>query len=104
MSKTKPKVLTIFSVALVFSCVIFYFAKQGNSEITSPSMLQSHTSIPSQDTAGKEFLDHLQTEDNKNISKNIATPSLNPSGSDPFKEFLEKQKSRDQVISPFGKV
>ena len=105
MSKTKPRLLSIFSAALILFCVVFYFEKQVNSEINNPSLLQSHTSVPNQNTAGKEFLDQLQTGDNKNTGKkNLENPSPNPSGSDPFKEFLEKQKSRDQVISPFGKI
>ena len=53
----------------------------------------------------KKFLDQKAGSSNSPTKVENTQPSPVQSGKDPFKEFLEKQKqnSKDQVVSPFGK-
>jgi len=53
----------------------------------------------------KKFLDEKAVNANSTGKSNNAQVIPAQLGKDPFKEFLEKQKqnSKDQVVSPFGK-
>ena len=53
----------------------------------------------------KKFLYQKAGSSNTDTKSDNAQPSPVQPGKDPFKEFLDKQKqnSKDQVVSPFGK-
>jgi len=80
---------------------------QPNSAMTetrSQSTAEIQTTPSSQDPF-KTFLDQKAVSSNA-VTKSDNTPALPlKTGNDPFKEFLDKQKqnSKDQVVSPFGK-
>jgi hypothetical protein len=61
--------------------------------------------IPTVEDPFKKFLDQKAGSSNTVTKLNNAQGEPVQPGKDPFKEFLEKQKqtSKDQVVSPFGK-
>ena len=80
---------------------------QSNSALTetrSEPKAEVQTTPPGQDPF-KKFLDQKAGSSNTvTKSENAQGVPVQP-GKDPFKEFLDKQKqnSKDQVVSPFGK-
>jgi len=80
---------------------------QSNSALTetrSEPKAEVQTTPPGQDPF-KKFLDQKAGSLNTvTKSENAQAVPVQP-GKDPFKEFLDKQKqnSKDQVVSPFGK-
>ena len=98
--------LTCFFAALIF----WLF----NSEFTIQISKNNQTATTEQKTSISNHQEVLNTEDQvvpqldsqkSTNNANNSAPSTSPLGADPFKEFLEKQKqnSKDQVVSPFGK-
>ena len=60
---------------------------------------------PSGQDPFKKFLEEKSSNKNSSAKAENTQPSPVQPGKDPFKEFLDKQKqtSKDQVVSPFGK-
>jgi len=80
---------------------------QPNSALTetrSEPKSEVQTIPPGQDPF-KKFLDQKAGSSNTVTKSNNAQALPVQPGKDPFKEFLDKQKqnSKDQVVSPFGK-
>ena len=117
MSKIKNLVVLFAAIAAAIGLFSIFSGDSNNTEVKfSPEIPQPHQQTKSEPTvevqpapAGqdpfKKFIDQ------KPSNPNLATKSdsfqalpVQPS-KDPFKEFLEKQKqnSKDQVVSPFGK-
>ena len=74
--------------------------QQTKSELTT----ESQPTTTGQDPF-KKFLDEKSNNLSSTVkSENIQISPMQP-GQDPFKEFLEKQKqtTKDQVVSPFGR-
>ncbi len=117
MSKIKNLVVLFAAIAAAIGLFSIFNLDSKNSEVKfrsdAPQPQQQTKSEPTAEVqptpAGqdpfKKFLDE------KNGNPNLAAKSDNSqalpvkSGKDPFKEFLDKQKqnSKDQVVSPFGK-
>ena len=107
---------TVGLLALTGVLIGFFFANksspalpdiQPNSALTetrSETTIEVQPAPASQDPF-KKFLDQKAGSSNT-VTKldNAQVVPVQP-GKDPFKEFLEKQKqnSKDQVVSPFGK-
>ena len=117
MSKIKNLVVLFASIAAAIGLFSSFSGDSNNTEVKfSPEIPQPQQQTKSEPTAEvqptptgqdpfKKFLD--QKAGNANLaakSDNSQALPVQPS-KDPFKEFLEKQKqnSKDQVVSPFGK-
>ncbi len=74
------------------------------TEIRSEPKAEVQT-IPTVEDPFKKFLDQKAGSSNTVTKSDKAQGEPLQPGKDPFKEFLEKQKqtSKDQVVSPFGK-
>ena len=117
MSKIKNFVLLLALIAAAIGLFSIVSGDSKNTEVKfSPEIPQPQQQTKSEPTAEvqpaangqdpfKKFLD--EKAGNANLaakSDNSQALPVQPS-KDPFKEFLEKQKqnSKDQVVSPFGK-
>jgi len=117
MSEIKNLVVLLTLIAAAIGLFSIFSVDSNNGEVKlSPEIPQRQQQTRSEPTAEvqtsptvedpfKKFLDE------KSINSNSATKSDNAQvapvqpGKDPFKEFIDKQKqtSKDQVVSPFGK-
>jgi len=117
MLKTKNLALLSALVAAGISLLLLFNVDSSttevklNSESPQPSQMtktEPTTEVPQTPTVEDPFKKFL---DQKAGSSNTVTKTDNAQvvpvqpGKDPFKEFLEKQKqkTKDQVVSPFGK-
>jgi type III secretory pathway component EscR len=111
------KIYKTVGVLAIFSVLIGLFVSfkspssvtetQPNSAMTETS--SQHTAelqpTPSGQDPFKTFLDQKTGSSNTVSNSDNAQSIPTQAGKDPFKEFLDKQKqnSKDQVASPFGK-
>ncbi len=117
MSKIKNLVVLFAATAAAIGLFSIFSGGSNNTEVKfSPEILQPQQQTKSEPTAEvqptstgqdpfKKFLDEKAGNANLTAkSDNSQALPVQPS-KDPFKEFLEKQKqnSKDQVVSPFGK-
>ena len=117
MSKIKNLVVLFAAIAAAIGLFSIFIGDSNNKEVKfSPEIPQPQQQTKSEPTAEvqpaangqdpfKKFLD--EKAGNANLatkSDNSQALPIQPSN-DPFKEFLDKQKqkSKDQVVSPFGK-
>jgi preprotein translocase subunit SecF len=117
MSKIKNLVVLFAAIAVAIGLFSIFSGDSSNTEVKfSTEIPQPQQQTKSEPTAEvqttptvevpfKKFLD--QKAGNNNLaakSDNSQALPVQPS-KDPFKEFLDKQKqnSKDQVVSPFGK-
>jgi len=117
MSKIKNFVLLLALIAAAIGLFSIFSGDSKNTEVKfSPEIPQPQQQTRSERTAEvqpapagqdpfKKFLD--EKAGNANLAAKSDSSQALPiqPGNDPFKEFLEKQKqnSKDQVVSPFGK-
>ena len=107
--------LTVIAAAI--GLFLIFSVDSNNSEVKfSPKVPQLHQQPNSEPTTEvqpapnvpdpfKKFLDQKPTYPSSSVKPDNAKAIPTQAGKDPFKEFLEKQKqnSKDQVVSPFGK-
>ena len=117
MSKIKTLVVLFAVIAAAIGLFSIFSGDSNNTEVKfSPEIPQPQQQTRSEPTAEvqptptgqdpfKKFLD--EKAGNANLATKSDSFQVTPTqaGKDPFKEFLEKQKqnSKDQVVSPFGK-
>ena len=117
MSKIKTLVVLFAVIAAAIGLFSIFSGDSNNTEVKfSPEIPQPQQQTKSEPTAEvqptptgqdpfKKFLD--EKAGNANLATKSDSFQVTPTqaGKDPFKEFLEKQKqnSKDQVVSPFGK-
>ena len=119
MSKIKNLVVLFAVIAAAIGLFSIFSGDSNNTEVKfSPEIPQPQQQTRSERTAEvqpaptpngqdtfKKFLDEKAGSSNATAkSDNSQAIPVQP-GKDPFKEFLDKQKqnSKDQVVSPFGK-
>ena len=117
MSKIKNLVVLFAAIAAAIGLFSIFNLDSKNSEVKfrsdEPQPQQQTKSDPTAEVQPtpvgqdpfKKFLDEKAGNPNLAAKSDNAKPSTVQPGKDPFKEFLEKQKqnSKDQVVSPFGK-
>ena len=117
MSKIKTLVVLFAVIAAAIGLFSIFSGDSNNTEVKfSPDLSQPQQQTKSEPTAEvqpatadqdpfKKFLD--EKAGNVNLAAKSDSSQALPvqPGKDPFKEFLDKQKqnSKDQVVSPFGK-
>lgn len=117
MSKIKTLVVLFAAIATAIGLFSFFSVDSNNTAGKfSPDAPQPQQQTKSEPTAEvqptptgqdpfKKFLD--EKAGNANLAARLDSSQALPvqPGKDPFKEFLDKQKqnSKDQVVSPFGK-
>ena len=105
-----PILKALVLIVVVATSLVWFL----NSDLTSQSSKGaaiSTTERKQSNTVAQEIVNTAvkgqQQPEAQKTATNANTPVTNqiPMGIDPFKEFLEKQKqnSKDQVVSPFGK-
>ena len=117
MSKIKNLAVLFAVIAAAIGLFSIFSGDSNNTEVKfSPEIPQPQQQTKSEPTAEvqpaangqdpfKKFLDE-KAGNAKLAAKSDSTQSLPVQpGKDPFKDFLEKQKqtSKDQIVSPFGK-
>ena len=117
MSKTKNLALLSGLVAAGISLLLLFNVDSSTTEVkfnpesqqtSQPAKTKPTTEVPQTPTVEdpfKKFLYQKAGSSNTDTKSDNAQPLPVQPGKDPFKEFLDKQKqnSKDQVISPFGK-
>ena len=117
MSKIKNLAVLFAVIAAAIVLFSIFSGDSNNTEVKfSPDLSQPQQQTKSESTTEvqpaptgqdpfKKFLD--EKAGNANLAAKSDSSQALPiqPGNDPFKEFLEKQKqnSKDQVVSPFGK-
>jgi hypothetical protein len=117
MLKTKQLALLAGLITVSIGLFLLFTVDSSTTEVKftseSPQTLQTTkteptTAIQSEIVVPDPFKKFLEEKSNKTSSSvrsdNPQSIPVQP-GKDPFKEFLDKQKqnSKDQVVSPFGK-
>jgi len=98
--------LLIFILASLIGWVsISKFSLLSSSEIENPTLLKKPSKSNAQMLTEESINQTVRVEPAKSSEMRDYDTQKIPLGIDPFKEFLEKQKqnSKDQVVSPFGK-
>jgi energy-converting hydrogenase Eha subunit F len=117
MSNIKNLVVLFAVIAAAIGLFSIFSGDSNNTEVKfSPEIPQPQQQTKSEPTvevqpapAGqdpfKKFLDQKPNYPSSSVRPENTQPSPIQLGKDPFKEFLDKQKqnSKDQVVSPFGK-
>ena len=117
MSKIKNFVLLLALIAAAIGLFSIFSGDSKNTEVKfSPEIPQPQQQTKSESTTEvqpaatvedpfKMFLDQKPNYPSSSLRPENAKVIPIQAGKDPFKEFLEKQKqnSKDQVVSPFGK-
>jgi hypothetical protein len=117
MSKIKTLVVLFAAIAAAIGLFAIFSLDSKNSEVKfSPDAPQPQQQTKSEPTvevqpapAGqdpfKKFIDQKPSNPNLTTKSDSFQVTPTQASKDPFKEFLEKQKqnSKDQVVSPFGK-
>ena len=105
-----PSLKALVLIVVVATSLVWFL----NSDVTVQSSKgvaisttePKQTNTSAQETVNTADKEQKQSESQKTTS-NVNNPVASPTslGVDPFKEFLDKQKqnSKDQVVSPFGK-
>ena len=103
------KALVLIVVVVATSLVWFLNSDvtvQSSKGVAISTTEPKQTNTSAQETVNTADKEQKQSESQKTTS-NVNNPVASPTslGVDPFKEFLDKQKqnSKDQVVSPFGK-
>jgi hypothetical protein len=117
MSKIKNFVLLLALIAAAIGLFTIFSVDSNNTEVKfSPEIPHPQQQTKSEPTAEvqpaatvedpfKKFLDQKPNYPSSSVKPVDVQVMPTQAGKDPFKEFLEKQKqnSKDQVVSPFGK-
>ena len=117
MSKIKNFVLLLALIAAAIGLFSIFSFDSKNTEVKfSPDLSQPQQQTKSEPTVEvqpapkvqdpfKKLLDEKPNNPSSSVRPENAKDTPIQAGKDPFKEFLEKQKqnSKDQVVSPFGK-
>ena len=117
MSNIKNLVVLFAVIAAAIGLFSIFSGDSNNTEVKfSPEIPQPQQQTKSEPTAEvqpapagqdpfKKFLDQKPNYPSSSVRPENTQPSPIQLGKDPFKEFLDKQKqnSKDQVVSPFGK-
>jgi cytoskeletal protein RodZ len=117
MSNIKNLVVLFAVIAAAIGLFSFFSGESNNTEVKfSPEIPQPQQQTKSEPTvevqpapAGqdpfKKFIDQKPSNPNLTTKSDSFQVTPTQASKDPFKEFLEKQKqnSKDQVVSPFGK-
>jgi hypothetical protein len=117
MSNIKNLVVLFAVIAAAIGLFSIFSGDSNNTEVKfSPEIPQPQQQTKSEPTAEvqpapkvqdpfKKLLDEKPNNPSSSVRPENAKDIPIQAGKDPFKEFLEKQKqnSKDQVVSPFGK-
>jgi hypothetical protein len=117
MSAIKNLALLLTLIAAAIGLFSIFSGDSNNTEVKfSPEIPQPQQQTKSEPTvevqpapAGqdpfKKFIDQKPSNPNLTTKSDSFQVTPTQASKDPFKEFLEKQKqnSKDQVVSPFGK-
>lgn len=113
----KSLVVPLAVIAAAFALFSFFSFNSQNTKVdfspkvaepepqTKQEAITEVQTTPTVEDPFKKFLDQKAGSSNTVIKLENAQGVQVQSGKDPFKEFLDKQKqnSKDQVVSPFGK-